>query len=376
MVEQILDMLPPDPMEAMIKWLRTRRGIPHSTSPTLAEINKALRHELQTLQDFVQEAAAAGCASSATAAADSEEEDEDDEEEIDLPLPPPQSRGPRQSVSAEAYGAWNPQKVFEPPVHEKTEEQKLRLQRILSECFLFARLEAKDLDIVSLAMQRVEFAASSRIITEGADGEHLFVIEEGSPVCKKLVDGAEQVVKQCVPGDVFGELALLYNAPRAATVNATDRCVAWRLDRETFNHILRDSATKRLTLREGFLANVTILMSLEPYERMQLADLLQTETFKMNDFVIEQGSDLANRFYIVEQGTLVAQKSVEGGEPTDVMTYGPGDYFGELGLLRDQPRAAGVVVTSEAATLLSLDRKSFTKVLGPLRDIMNQRIYS
>lgn len=57
-------------------------------------------------------------------------------------------------------------------------------------------------------------------------------------------------------GDVFGELALLYNTVRAANVIAKEDCVLWKLDRNSFTHIVADAAQKKRTRYEGFLAKV------------------------------------------------------------------------------------------------------------------------
>ena len=55
-------------------------------------------------------------------------------------------------------------------------------------------------------------------------------------------DAEATYLKTYVPGEAFGELALLYNAPRAATIVAKTACVLWQLDRNTFNHIVKDAA--------------------------------------------------------------------------------------------------------------------------------------
>merc|ERR1712232_424507 len=95
----------------------------------------------------------------------------------------------------------------------------------------------------------------------------------------KMQDGTTKTVKVCESGDVFGELALLYDCPRAASVKADGAVVLWRLDRDTFNHIVRDAAQRKRNKYDEFLSSVPLLVSMSPYERSQIADALRTETF-------------------------------------------------------------------------------------------------
>jgi cAMP-dependent protein kinase regulator len=61
-------------------------------------------------------------------------------------------------------------------------------------------------------------------------------------------------LKKYEAGEAFGELALLYNAPRAATITSDTESLLWCLDRETFNHIVKDASRKRREKYENFLA--------------------------------------------------------------------------------------------------------------------------
>lgn len=294
----------------------------------------------------------------------SSSDDNDDEE------PPPMEfkklvKG-RQSVSAEAFGEWNRKKAFTPPKVAKTEAQKMRLKVCLMKSFLFSNLDDSDLSIVIGAMKEVPAEKGTTVITQGEDGDCLFVIESGKFDCTVKSGGQEKLVKSCEVGDVFGELALLYNCPRAASVTSTKRGVLWQLDRETFNHIVKEAAHKKRVRYDAFLAKVSILESMDAYERSQLADALKAETFTDGQCIVTAG-DAGDKFYIVEEGKAEAVKSGQVA-----MQFGVGDYFGELALIRDQPRAA-TVTAKGYVRVLSVDRRSFKRLLN-VEDLINRSV--
>jgi cAMP-dependent protein kinase regulator len=74
-------------------------------------------------------------------------------------------------------------------------------------------------------------------------------------------------LKKYEPGEAFGELALLYNAPRAATITSDGDSVLFALDRQTFNHIVKDAAIRKREKYETFLKGVELLKSMDDYER-------------------------------------------------------------------------------------------------------------
>ena len=101
-----------------------------------------------------------------------------------------------------------------------------------------------------------------------------------------------------------------------------------------------------------------------------MADAVKEKKFKTGDTVITQGES-GDIFFILVEGE--AKATLNDDPNKAVMNYKPGDYFGELALLRGEPRAANVIAESDLKTIC-LDRKSFKRLLGPLDDILKRNM--
>lgn len=175
-------------------------------------------------------------------------------------------------------------------------------------------------------------------------------------------------------GGSFGELALMYNAPRAATVvSAENSCTLWALDRVTFRRILMESTFARRRMYENFLEEVPLLSSLTGYERSKIADALETFKFPAGYTIIRQG-DAGTAFFLLEDGECDAYLEKDGVQQ-QVRHYRKGDFFGELALLNDAPRAASVVSTTEVK-VATLGKSAFARLLGPVEGIMRRTQYA
>jgi cAMP-dependent protein kinase regulator len=196
------------------------------------------------------------------------------------------------------------------------------------------------------------------IIEEGADGDCIYVVESGDLDCTKVIGGEKKQLKTYGHNDVFGELALLYNCQRAATITAKTACKLWKLDRDAFNHIVKDSARKQRERYENFLASVPLLKNLDPYERGILCDAFTESFYEPGDYIIKEGEE-GNLFYLIEKGTCKATKILgEEKKETDVKQYAEHEYFGERALLKGEARAASVVATSKVQ-LAEMDKEVF-----------------
>lgn len=112
-----------------------------------------------------------------------------------------------------------------------------------------------------------------------------------------------------------------------------------------------------------FVLQVELLKDVDPYERSKVADALKTQTYQAGDDIIKEGQE-GDTFYLLLDGEAEA---IKNGKV--VMEYKRGGYFGELALLKNQPRAATVRAKTNCKVAY-MDRKSFKRLLGPLEALL------
>ena len=183
-------------------------------------------------------------------------------------------------------------------------------------------------------------------------------------------DGAVNTVGEVAPGGSFGELALIYGTPRAATIRAKTDVSLWAIDRDTYRRILMGATIRKRKVYDEFLAKVKILSSLDKWERLSVADALEPANFPAGTDIIKQG-DEENDFYIVVEGECVVTQTNEAGAHGEVGKLKAADIFGEIALLTNETRKATVTASTDVKTV-KLDRERFERVLGPCKDILQR----
>ncbi|XP_059184252.1 protein kinase, cAMP-dependent, regulatory, type II, alpha, B isoform X3 [Centropristis striata] len=282
------------------------------------------------------------------------EEEEEEEEE-------PCTTGKynrRVSVCAEAY---NPDDDDDDDtevrvVHPKTDEQRRRLQDACKDILLFKTLEQEQFSEVLDGMFEVFVKPQEHIIDQGDDGDNFYVIENGVYDIVVQKDGESICVGKYDNKGSFGELALMYNTPRAATIIATQDGALWGLDRATFHRLIVRNNAKKRRMYEAFIECVPLLKSLELSERMKIVDVLGARAFKDGERLITQ--------------TKAGQQD---NTEVEVARCSRGQYFGELALVTNKPRAASVYAVGETKCLV-IDIRAFERLLGPCMDIMKRNI--
>ncbi|XP_051551217.1 protein kinase, cAMP-dependent, regulatory, type II, alpha, B [Myxocyprinus asiaticus] len=309
-----------------------------------------------------------------------EEEDDDFPEDFTFKPPPPSKNNRRVSVCAEAY---NPDEDEDDAsdsrvVHPKTDQQRHRLQEACKDILLFKTLEQDQFNEVLDSMFEVLVKPQECIINQGDDGDNFYVIERGVYDIVIQKDGVSRCVGHYDNKGSFGELALMYNTPRAATIMSTQEGALWALDRATFHRLIVKNNAKKRKMYESFIESVPLLKSLQLSERMKIVDVLGMKSFKNGDQIIRQG-DEADCFYIVESGEvkiMMRSKTRAGqrsNEEVEIARCTRGQYFGELALVTNKPRAASVYASGETRCLV-IDVQAFERLLGSCKEILQRNI--
>jgi cAMP-dependent protein kinase regulator len=253
------------------------------------------------------------------------------------------------------------------PVNQKSEEEMRHIELAITNCSMFSHLSSDDKVTISKAMFSASFEQGDTIMNQGDEGSHFYVIDSGE--CDVFVNN--EFVKTLEPGESFGELALIHGTPRAATIEAKTPVSLWGIDRVTFRKVLMDTTMKKRKLYGNFLRNVEILKTLTDYELQTVADALVQEKWRDREVIVRQ-NDTGHAFFIIEEGTVNVFK-----DEILVARLHAGDYFGEMALMFDQPRAATVKASGDVKTV-RLDRQSFKRLLGSCEDLLkrNMSVYN
>jgi CRP-like cAMP-binding protein len=206
------------------------------------------------------------------------------------------------------------------------------------------------------------YVRGATILQQGAVGETCYVIRGGR--CEVHVeDLAGRVVETAVlgPGHLFGEVALLKDVPRTATVRALDNLEVIALSRETFlamvdrSEVPRDEITQVLRIHI-FLKQVELLRGVGAEGMRTLLKAVRVHRPETGDVVVRQGQEGYSMF-LIYQGKF----KVSAGSHT-VATLGPGQYFGEIALVTGAVRTA-TVTCLEAGVVVEVPARTYQQVI-------------
>lgn len=261
---------------------------------------------------------------------------------------------------------------------EKTPEQRARIGASVRSNVLFSSMPPAQYEALLDAMFEVRMKPNEFVIRQGDEGDYFYVVESGEFEVYVAKDGGPpRRVMEITSGGTFGELALMDNTPRRASVCARTDGVLWAVGRATFQSILVEATLRHRKKYEPYLNDVPLLAAIDPYERSAMADCLVEVAFQDQEPIVRVG-EKGDAFYIVLEGNAAAVVPEDGGsgKQKEVMQYTRGSYFGEVALLRNEPRKVTVLAKGQVL-VARMDVTAFRRLLArPLQHKLEQSMQS
>uniref|UniRef100_A0A7S4Q425 Cyclic nucleotide-binding domain-containing protein n=1 Tax=Alexandrium monilatum TaxID=311494 RepID=A0A7S4Q425_9DINO len=276
---------------------------------------------------------------------------------------PPQFRRPRRGgVAGEQYKKG----YYREPKWNKSGSWEHKLFIAVQSCATFKTFSDDDHKSFVEAMEIHKRFEGQPFYEQGDAGDSLFVILEGRAECQR----GGHTISVKMPGSVIDEAQILYSLPRSHSLVATEVCVAGKFRREDYVDLSVRHEFSRRSTRQFYLRNSKLLEMMEDEQIASITDCLQVRTYEAGSNIITQDTE-GKEFFVLEKGEARVWKKVKDDEQTYVHYYG-GELFGELGLVRNVPRAANVTAVN-TCTVLVFTRKQFERLFGPISQLHAQQ---
>ena len=218
-----------------------------------------------------------------------------------------------------------------------------------------AALPRDELATVVAGMRRERWPAGAAIVRQGDVGDRFcLILDGGAWVEVEEETGLRSRVATLRPGDFFGELALLEERPRTATVRAASETTIVSLDRQSFVALVEHSAFNGDAIATQ-VRNASAVRAVDAFQHCDarllatLLGALEVRNEPIGQQIVRQG-DAGDSIFLVREGRVRIERREAGADHT-LDSLGPGDVFGEFTLLRGDARSATAIVEQDAVVL-------------------------
>mmetsp|Transcript_10577 Transcript_10577/g.20378 ORF Transcript_10577/g.20378 Transcript_10577/m.20378 type:complete len:883 (+) Transcript_10577:129-2777(+) len=235
----------------------------------------------------------------------------------------------------------------------KGPKDKELIASALNKHIIFSSLQNDTREQLINSMLHYSVEPSAVIFEQGSNALNFYIVEKGK--LDVLVNGSK--VNEAKPGDCFGELALIQDSTRSATLRASVKSTMWVIDRNTFRQALESLQLQSMEANRNFLKSVP---QLEMLNVEQVDAMLNTVTdlhYTAGQKIVKEG-DPGDLLFIIKEGTVLV--TFEGRE---IRHLGIGEFFGEQALLYNSVRTATVSAV-DACTCLAIGRQILEQALG------------
>ena len=228
---------------------------------------------------------------------------------------------------------------------------------------LFCDLDPQELEELAKAMRSERFNNKQVIVAQGERADRFFYIRRGRcQVTQRDARGQLQKLASLGPGDFFGEVALLEDSPRNATISARGPVEVMSLDRESFAGLMQRIGAEHAELLTHQVGTAAFLRSLPTFAEVSATELgevlssLELVTCDPGHVIVEQGQE-ASDLYVVFDGQVEVIR-----DDKSVALLGRGELFGEIALLSGEVRSATIRAKGDTR-LFRIPARVFHKVL-------------
>lgn len=234
--------------------------------------------------------------------------------------------------------------------------------QFLGSNLLFSSLAPEVLKSVAAALKYVVTEPGTTLIRERDPGDAMFVVYSGKVEVLKEDDAGDQgKVAELGPGDVFGEIALLDQVPRTSSVRSLEATSLFVLSKADFERLLVTALgagkIKEIIQICAFLRRNVLFNDWHPQALLNLARKFGFQEFPAGSVVIHENQP-NDSFYLVYEGEFAVNK-----HSSRVAALGPGDFCGEISLLRDTLATAEVKAV-RAGRCLKLGKEDFLQFVS------------
>ncbi|HEX2678712.1 MAG TPA: cyclic nucleotide-binding domain-containing protein [Polyangiales bacterium] len=252
---------------------------------------------------------------------------------------------------------------------------------------LFGELEPAVLTRLLGAFEARELKAGEYVVKQGDDGKEAFALARGVLNVVREDEARGPVVLAALgPGSIFGEMALVSDAPRAASVVAVEPAQFFSAQRKHLEALAqKEPAIGRALgsfchgrMVSNLIRHSVILSAVEPKLRQELVGRFAPETFKTGAKLVSEG-DEGGCLFLIASGTVDVRSKDAEGDAVVLAQLGPGDVVGEISLILRRPATADVIAVHQTVALkLTRDEfqqaiKQHPKLLSELYELATKR---
>lgn len=235
---------------------------------------------------------------------------------------------------------------------------------------LFSQLAREPFAAVVEALEARKLPLGQPVVEEGDHGASMFALVEGRvAVVRHLEGGERRKVGELTEGSFFGELALISEGPRLASVLTLEPVVLLELTRERLSQVIRRfpvvgqvvQSFYRERMVENLLRSNPVFTPLKPEQKQAVAREFALREVKAGEVVLEQGRE-GDAFYLLLRGRCTPYHVQADGKERAYPPLREGDVFGEISLLLGKPVTA-TVRAEVSSVVLKLDREAFERLI-------------